>query len=259
MRLHTRYIILALLLTCAHTLLQAQGVVFQRRTARMNEPAPKALLIKINSQKARLAYTERTQNPRLAAIVKKDAAEATRRMIMDFTDNFDYCPIYYFYDTNAHKILAGNFAGALLDKDLQPATNIVLQPGDTNFFIGYYGILDGDFAVPLSKEDRLFNDKDPSDIMRKRYGHKEEEYYKHHADMVNADPTWVVLDYKFRNLRSPLPWSYFWSINTNGRTMKRNFRAYRYVSKRLNIVYRASALKYSATLDQFYGPYPYKN
>lgn len=71
--------------------------------------------------------------------LKKEAQLVAQVMVNDFRDNFSYCPVYFFYDTNYHLVLQGKFESALLNADGTPANNIVLSASDTDYRIAYFG------------------------------------------------------------------------------------------------------------------------
>lgn len=252
MSLPLRSSAIALLLILLTTAAHAQGGLIERRRARTDDQPPKALLIKINTQQNRMAYATRTHNQPIADQVQKDIMGAARKMIQDFTENFDYCPVYYFYDTSAYRIQNGDYAGALLDKDLQPVKNIVLQRGDTNFFVGYFGFLTPDTMVTTTEAEKPAGYDARPEYVNNQYGHTEEEPYRYHADLKAAGASWVVLDYRLRNVRYPIPYTYYPLPDAGNRKWKRSPREYRYTSKKYDIIYRPCAFKYNATLYSFY-------
>ncbi|HYD20954.1 MAG TPA: hypothetical protein VEB40_05720 [Flavipsychrobacter sp.] len=100
----------------------------------------KAVLVKLASHKSRIAYFESKGDLQNAAYLRKDANAIIQTTINDFEDNFNYCEVYYFIDTNLYKVLASKFDGVLLDRDLKPVSNPVIKNGDTKFLIVYYGV-----------------------------------------------------------------------------------------------------------------------
>jgi len=217
--------------------LASDAQMFHRIRARHRDKPPVALLIQLNSQKNRTDYCLRKNKMELLAILQKDTREVMKRIVLDFSENFYYCPVYFFMDTNARDIMKGNFEGILLDSSLLPMKNIILQKGDTNFFVGTFSIMAPDFEWTDSLQ--------------------ESEYFSHHNDAVLSVPRFYAMDHNFNILRSTLPWTAFAAYSEI--PLKRKRRFYKYESHRFNIGYSASALRYSNTLDRFYGPYPYKN
>lgn len=56
--------------------------------------------------------------------------------ISSFSHAFDFCPVYYFYDTCIQKILAGERKGVFLNKKQEPDTSIV--PTESTFFVASF-------------------------------------------------------------------------------------------------------------------------
>ncbi len=153
MRKHTiLYILLGLLVsftavgqTKSDKLTYSENLIRLKREARQHPP--KALLVQIFTRK-RLTeyYTKSGQTKKLEAL-KQDIEGVKNAMVADFTDNYTYSPVYFFYDTNAEAIRNKQFSGVLLDKDLQPVKNIVLTAADSNYFIAYFGATAGSGAT----------------------------------------------------------------------------------------------------------------
>jgi len=208
----------------------------QAKKQRHTYTPPKAILVQLFTETNRTAYLVKNGREQSLAQLQLDIKEVTSRIVMDFSDNFYYCPVYFFIDTNAKKIAAGQFDGILLDKDLQPAKDIVLHAGDTGFFIGYFGPRASDFTSP-----------------------DDAEYFKHHNDMDTHVPAWVVLDHNFHTLRAPLPHAINVRKAPAGYKLKQPASAYVYTSPKFNIAYAPSALLYSATLEEFYRRHQKRN
>lgn len=194
----------------------------RRRTALANEKPPKAVLVELFSGYKRV---ERTQDdltkPELLLALNK----ANEKMIMDFEDNFKYCPVYYFYDSNIVAIQNGNITEYILDNNGMKVANPVVQDGDSCVFLLYYGILVPDESTPF--------------------------------DMHVSKKMLVALDYKGDLLPFPLP-------RTPGPATFKNFKSkkfnifYRYNNTRTDTHYRACALRYSHLLESFYGKSSYQ-
>ena len=71
--------------------------------------------------------------------VIKDVEGVKTAMHADFTDNFTFCKVYYFNDTDADKIMNKQFDGVLMTADGNLATNINISNKDSNYLVLYYG------------------------------------------------------------------------------------------------------------------------
>lgn len=195
----------------------------RRKTALPSEKAPKAVLVELFTGYKRLDRTQDSlTKPELQDALKK----ANQKMMMDFEDNFKYCPVYYFYDSNIVALQNGQILDFLMDDKGRKIENPVLQDGDTSIFLLYYGILVPDESTPF--------------------------------DAHVSKKMLVALDYKGDLLPFPLP-------RTPGPATYKNFKSkkfnvfYKYSNTRTDTHYRACAKRYSHLLHDFYGRYPYKN
>ncbi|MCC6186985.1 MAG: hypothetical protein IT256_07530 [Chitinophagaceae bacterium] len=189
----------------------------KRTKALPSEPAPKAVLIEIFTGYKRL---ERTQDKLTKPELEMALQKATQKMILDFEDNFKYCPVYYFYDSNIVAIQNGEIQQYIMDKNGKSIDNPVVQDGDTTVLLLYYGVLIPDESTPF--------------------------------DMHVSKKMLIALDYKGDVLPFPLP-------RTPGPATFRNIKSkkfnvfYRYSNTRTDTHYRACALRYSQLLKSFYG------
>lgn len=100
---------------------------------------PVAVLVQLKAERNRINYLLKNQSYGDLEIFKKDAKGVMLATINDFWTHFNYCPVYYYFDTNYEKISRHNFDGVLLNERLAPVTNPVLNDSSENFFIVYYG------------------------------------------------------------------------------------------------------------------------
>ncbi len=109
--------------------------VIPAASARMNV---KAVLVELKSEKNRMDAFKAAHNNSLIAILNRDIAGADSAMINDFTDNFHFCPVYYFVDTNEDAVKAHKY-GCLLKGDMTPVEGNPMADVDTEFIVVYYG------------------------------------------------------------------------------------------------------------------------
>lgn len=101
---------------------------------------PDAIFVQLKSEQRKINSLNNTGNTQDAILIAKDAAKVRQAMINDFSNNFHYCPVYYFLDTNLEKIVNGTFSGVLMDKDGTPISSSPLKNSDTSYYIVYYGL-----------------------------------------------------------------------------------------------------------------------
>lgn len=224
-----RYCFLIAALLVFSTQSFGQDKIFNRKHAK-NEIPPKALLVIIPSESNRRAALQNMHDTKKLSLLEDAVKNVQRKMVMDFTDNFHYCPVYFFVDTNQAKIKALQFDGILLDSTLKPATNPVLANGDTNFIVGCYGIMSPTHDTTASTA----------------------EAYKKHQDIATQTQSFYAMDHKFQILHSGYPFKSYSLTKDPGYKMKKSKNAYYYSSPFFEISYAASAWKYSATLTQFF-------
>lgn len=113
----------------------------------------KAVLVQLKSERNRIkAMTEGHWTKKLEE-VRIDSAGERKAIIADFTENFNYCPVYYFMDTDTKKIIDKQFDGILMNADGSPAQNIVIATTDTNYLIVFFG-----YPVNQSNKTRVVTD-----------------------------------------------------------------------------------------------------
>lgn len=111
----------------------------------------KAILVQFNSEQNKIRYFLKTGNSKEAANVSGEAAIITKKIANDFNDNFNYCPVYYFIDTNTSLIKNKQFNGLLLNANGTPAKNIVINSSDSDYLIVCYGYSDASSAMSTCK------------------------------------------------------------------------------------------------------------
>lgn len=190
---------------------------FRRRQALPEEQPPKAILLQLNTGYSRLKRGGRQEF--LRELVK-DMKIANERMILDFEDNFSFCPVYYFYDSNLHYITNGEFFGYLMDAKGQLLDTRVIPEGDTSFFIVHFGYMMSEGSQDL--------------------------------DLPLTQKMLIASNHKGQMLPSPLPNTSL-PVDTRKYKTKKFKSEYRYNSKVTDIYYRPRALHYSILLKQFYG------
>ena len=181
----------------------------------------KAVLVKLASQKSRITHFENRGDFKNANNLRKDANAIMQATINDFEDNFNYCEVYYFIDTNLYKVLASKFEGVLLDRDLKPVSNPVIKNGDTKFLIVYYGVPD----------DAEVNKIDSTSYRSIRY----------------PNDGLVVLGHDYKRVRRLDHFIYY------NHPFRKNMRGYIYTSKHFTLEYKPHAEDLQQNLTNFIG------
>ncbi len=227
--------IVAIILLAAQ--ISAEAQVVKRKKAKSNEHPPKAILVQLFTYQRKIDYYTKLQQPNEIKLLKQDTDSMITRMVSDFNDNFYYCPVYYFIDTNAHRVIKKDLDGILLDAQLQPVKNPVISGKDDNYQIVIFG-------YPIQK---------PTDNLKKsEYG----DFFSSNYSVTTAyKQRLVVFDDEFDKVPLPLPNG---SNNVYGGALKKPSDHYVYTSKKFPIYYKPYAKNLSAKMYDFYGAYPYK-
>lgn len=204
----------------------AEAQIFKRRYARYNEKPPKMILVQIFTYQRRIEHYTRLNKPDKVKQIHTDAENMTQKIIMDFSDNFSFCPVYYYMDTNAHLVIEKKYNGVLLDKNLNPVN---VSPDKTTQIVL--------FGAPISfvADVKSSNNKDPFD-----------------SDYVVGEgkQRLVVYDINFKKLARPLPNG---SNNTYGGKPAKDADEYVYRSPDFDIYYKPYAKHLSEKMSIFYG------
>lgn len=97
---------------------------------------PKYILVQLSTETNRKNALMKAGRTADLEVLKKDAAAVMALTRKDFKENFNYCPIYFFYDTDNQAILNRQF-DVLMDGELKKAENVSIT--DTNYLIVYFG------------------------------------------------------------------------------------------------------------------------
>jgi len=123
-----------LILTCIISL-----IFISKSTTAADVKKIKYLLIQINTQTNKIEALNKAHYSDKAMEAQKDAIGVRTAIKNDFKDNFSYCKVYYFNDTDADKIKNKEFTNALRDGDGNLIANPEISNNDTNYLIAYWG------------------------------------------------------------------------------------------------------------------------
>lgn len=219
------------LVTALHEPANAQ--IFKRRYARFDEKPPKMILVQIFTYQRRIEYYSKLRKTDKIRQIQVDAENMTKKIIMDFTDNFSFCPVYYYMDTNAHLVQEKKYDGVLLDNNLQP---VHVTPDKTTQIIL--------FGYPIAMAGDLKSSKTNNDIYDSDYV------------VGEGKQRLVVYDINFKKIARPLPNG---SNNIYGGKMEKAPEEYMYKSPAFDIYYKPYAKHLNEKMLLFYVYYGKKD
>lgn len=131
-------IALILLVICATNACFAQDTLGKKQDTSVDK-FPKAILVQLRSEHNRMAALSNGKRQKELEILKNDAVNVTSKMIADFKDHFNFCPVYYYMDTNLDLIKNRVFKGVLFNADSTPANDLVISDTSKDYLIVFYG------------------------------------------------------------------------------------------------------------------------
>lgn len=190
------------------------------------EIVPHYVLVQIGSESNRIKAMEKARAYKELEIVKKDAAGVKAAMMKDFREQFTYCPVYFYVDTNIELIKARKFDGILFDTADQLVTNVPLKPDSKDYLIAYWG-------MPTTQPHNMKVVKDSVS-----------QYSK------VGEPSGkglIVCNYKLQQL------TYFYQLGLFMFTLdKKKLKGRYYFSKRFNIEYVPMASQFNNSIPYIY-------
>ncbi len=102
----------------------------------------KAILVKLPTYAKRMAYYKDQHNIEKMLQLQRDVDSIDKYIIADFTENFTYGPVYYFYDTSFEQVKERQLDGALLNTDLTITEHSVIEAMGNNYLVVEYGLSD---------------------------------------------------------------------------------------------------------------------
>lgn len=166
---------------------------------------PKAILVQLNTYPNKMKALKENGDRKMVYRLQIETDSVIKKMVADFTDNFTYCPVYYYIDTNATLIKNKQFEGIILDKDLRPLTKTPSLEGTA-----YRIVLFGRNISPV-QEHQTENKEDLYDATYTTYPTK---------------PGLVVLYPDFKDVG----YSHGGFTHQKTRKLKQSFQSYVYIS-----------------------------
>ena len=213
-----------------------QAHTFTARTRIPPVPqAPKAVIVLLPYGAKRMQALSGPENSFELGVSMADLQEVRKRIVADFRDNYKYGTYYFLPDSVDVRSENTDWSAQLMDSSGAPATNLIIDPTDTNFMFTYY-----------SYRER---EKVRVNTLQQGKGVSYED-----GGLTAIYKAWVLTDRSLnaypekldrrRRYRLPL----FRGGNPR--------RVYYYESSLFDINYRASAFKLWEALYEFLGPPP---
>lgn len=114
-------------------------------TQQINQLHNGALLVRLQTKKKSIAALRKTKKDKLADMIETRQAELNKVIIRAFQDNFDFCPVYFFFSNHSENVRKKQFDKVeFLNYSLLPDTNINFDHKD--FLISEFGTIEQDKA-----------------------------------------------------------------------------------------------------------------
>ncbi len=95
------------------------------------------LLVRLRSYKKQIEiYQDKGLFDRVEQI-KKERDARNHKIMLAFEEAFDYCPVYFFYNSDTEKIKNKNFSNVFINRQMKLDSSIVIHPKD--YYIGEFG------------------------------------------------------------------------------------------------------------------------
>ncbi len=139
----------------------------------------KFLLVELKSEKNKLDYFNAHKNPTELKHLSDDIAAQNLATINDYTDHFNYCPVYFYMDTNRQKIKDKQFEGYLFKGGYTILPANTIPDNETRFMVVKYGHPDDSLSIFQNTMGLImYNYKlEPLQFIKKIRGKIPKQYY----------------------------------------------------------------------------------
>lgn len=94
---------------------------------KLQELKKTALLVRLRGYKNQISSLEEKGDTLRVKLIKQKRDEQNRSVVNAFSSDFDYCPVYFFYNYDTKKIKNKDFKNVLLNKNLEIDSSIVFN------------------------------------------------------------------------------------------------------------------------------------
>ena len=107
----------------------------------------KFLLVELKSEQNKLDYFKTHKNPSEFKRLSDDIIAQNQATIIDYTDHFSFCPVYFYMDTDRAKIKNARFNGILFKSGYKLIPDNTITPNETQFMVAKYGHTDDSLSI----------------------------------------------------------------------------------------------------------------
>jgi hypothetical protein len=114
----------------------------ENATNQINILKKNVLLVRLRSYKRQIMLAEKNNNTKLKNKIIERRDYENKSIINAFREEFDFCPVYFFYNTDTKKILNGEYKNVFINTNLQKDSSIHFSSKE--FLITEFGELSSD-------------------------------------------------------------------------------------------------------------------
>lgn len=100
---------------------------------------PKAILIRLNTKTKAISHLKEKGLTAKADLLKVENDTLNARLMRDWKDHFDYCPVYFFADTNLNRVLEGRLTQVVFDTAGHRISEAGVAQMAGQYYIAYLG------------------------------------------------------------------------------------------------------------------------
>jgi hypothetical protein len=154
--------------------------LLKNKHARKTAFPPKVILVQLRSESSKLNYFLAHNLKKEFRLAQKDASNIRRVTKNDFEENFKFCPVFYFIDSNLDYIKQQDFQDHVFTANGIPMPPNTIRRGDTNYFIVYYGHPQNQYAIDIGDQNLINTDN--GEVLGKglifmNYRYEQVDYY----------------------------------------------------------------------------------
>lgn len=155
-----------------------------------------ALLVRIKSQSKNIEKYRKANLTKVVNRIEKDRDKNTKKLMASFEKYFDFCPVYFFYDTDSYLLDEEQKTGFFINNNLERDASIILDK--TDYLIFDYGIPSQE-KIPKQYEEFRLEQRDTTD------GKIYEKLQVYSGSSSGAN-TYIVKNTAYEQLRFPFPY-----------------------------------------------------
>ena len=150
------------------------------------------LLVRLRTSDNKIKALEQAGYTEDAKETREKQRKENLKITKAFTDEFNFCPVYFFYSSATTEIKAHHFGGYLLDAGLKPVKGISKPVAD--FFVAEF--------TQIERSQGKYYENTTLEKNEEGYGEKRDNYYGSPDLGFNA---LVIRDSSFHQLQEPFP------------------------------------------------------